>query len=103
MGGAAHTRPGRRSGRVGGALHWRRTLRRERRLARERELDLLCQAEARIMSAWLAGENPRHSDDVHHALRRLANAAFESDVLGAWDKRERPHDAGALGGPYPYR
>ncbi|MEU6476904.1 hypothetical protein ABZ858_08400 [Streptomyces sp. NPDC047017] len=96
--GATHAIPARLSRRVGGALHWQRVLRRERRLARERELSLLSEAEAHIMSAWLAGENPRHCPEVRDALDSLAGAVFDADLLSAWDKRERPYDVTVLGG-----
>jgi hypothetical protein len=66
-------------------------LRHERRRARERELRLLSYAQAQIVTTWLAGENPRHSPEVQEILHTLGNAAFDADLIGAWDRSERPY------------
>ncbi|MFB7308930.1 hypothetical protein [Streptomyces sp. NPDC056192] len=92
-------RSGRRSGRAPG---WRWVLRRERRRARERELRLLSCAQAQIVTTWLAGENPKRSPEVRDILHTLGNAAFDADLIGAWDKSTRPYAFEIQGGQYRF-
>jgi hypothetical protein len=94
------TRPGRLGRRSGIALGWRWVLRRERRRARERELRLLSCAQAQITTTWPAGENPRRSPEVRDILHTLGNAAFDADLIGAWDKLTRPYVFENQGGQY---
>ncbi|MGW5253535.1 hypothetical protein ACWERW_10990 [Streptomyces sp. NPDC004012] len=85
------TRPGGSGSYKVRTLRWRWVLRRERRRARERELRLLSDAQAKITATWLAGEKPGHSSEVRNVLRTLGNAAFDADLIGAWDKSSRPY------------
>ncbi|MFF3517485.1 hypothetical protein, partial [Streptomyces sp. NPDC002573] len=96
-------RPGRLGRPSGSALGWRWVLRRERRRARERELRLLSDAQAQIITTWLAGENPRHSIEVRDILHTLGNAAYDADLIGAWDKLTRPYVFENRGGQYRFR
>jgi hypothetical protein len=96
------TRPGRLGRCSRSALGWRWVLRQERRRAREHELRLLSRAQARIRATWLAGENPRHCPEVRDALRTLGNAAFDADLIGAWDKLRRPYTFENHGGHYRF-
>ncbi|MGW2934026.1 hypothetical protein ACWGQ5_12990 [Streptomyces sp. NPDC055722] len=88
---STRTRPGWPGRRIGSALGWRWVLHRERRLAREHELRLLSQAQAQVRTTWLAGENPRHAHEVQNILHTLGDAAFDADLIGAWDKLDRPY------------
>lgn len=72
------------------ALGRRRVLRRERRRAPRREPRLLSYAQVQIITTWLVGENPRSSPGVRDIHHTLGNAAFDADLLGAWDKLTRP-------------
>jgi hypothetical protein len=96
------TRPGQLGRRSGNALGWRWVLRRERRRARERELLLLSDAQAQMITTWLAGENPTHSPEVRNILRTLGNAALDADLIGAWDKLTRPYAFEVQGGQYRF-
>lgn len=96
------TRPGRLGRRSGSALGWRWVLRRERRRARERELRLVSYAQAQIITTWLAGENPRHSPEVLDILHTLGNAAFDADLIGAWDTLRRPYVFDSAGDRYRF-
>ncbi|GAA3784892.1 hypothetical protein [Streptomyces chiangmaiensis] len=102
LGRHAGTRP-RRLRRPGGRpLSWRWSLRRERSRARERELRLLSDARAQVIATWLAGENPRRSPEVRNILQTLGNAAFDADLIGAWDKVTRPYVFENQGGQYRF-
>jgi hypothetical protein len=96
------TRPGRLVRRSGSALCWRWVLRRERCRARERELRLLSDAQAQIVTTWLAGESPRRSPEVRDILHTLGNAAVDADLIGAWDKLTRPYAFENQGGQYRF-
>ncbi|WP_392840595.1 hypothetical protein [Streptomyces sp. LN500] len=96
------TRPGRSGRRSGSVLGWRWVLRRERRRARERELRLLSCAQEQIVTTWRAGENPRRSPEVRDILHTLGNAAFDADLIGAWDKLTRPYVFEIQGGRYRF-
>jgi hypothetical protein len=96
------TGPGRSGRRSGCALGWRWVLRRERSRARERELQLLSCVQAQIVITWLTGQNPRRSPDVLDILHRLGNAAFDADLIGAWDKLTRPYIFETRGGDYRF-
>ncbi|MFD8034988.1 hypothetical protein [Streptomyces sp. NPDC059717] len=96
------TRPARWGRYSRSALGWRWILSRERRRAREHELRLLSCAYARITTTWLAGENPRHYPEVWDALRTLGNAAFDADLIGAWDTLRRPYTFENHGGHYRF-
>jgi hypothetical protein len=83
-------------------LGWQWVLRRERRQARERELRLLSYAQAQIITTWLTGENPRHSPEVRHILLVLGDAAFDADLIGAWDTSKRPYMFESTDGHYRF-
>ncbi|MGW0633298.1 hypothetical protein [Streptomyces sp. NPDC002758] len=96
------TKPGRLDRHGWIALGWRWFLRRERRRARERELRLLSYAQAQINTTLLAGENPSRSPEVRDILHTLGNAAFDADLIGAWDKLTRPYVFENQGGQYRF-
>jgi hypothetical protein len=82
---------------------WRRLLRRERRLARRRELRLFRQAQEKSLELLLEGENPLDSPDVLRLFRQLGNAAFDADLIGAWDTTPRPYAFETTCGQYRFR
>jgi hypothetical protein len=84
------------------ALGWRWILSRERRREREHELRLLPCARALIITTWLAGENSRHCPAVRDTLQTLGNAAFDADLIGAWDRLRRPCTLENPGGHYRF-
>ncbi|MET9046018.1 hypothetical protein ABZX34_24740 [Streptomyces sp. NPDC004362] len=98
----SRTRPARWGRYSRSALGWRGILSRELRRAREHELRLLSCAQARILTTWLAGENPRHCPEVRDALHTLGNAAFDADLIGAWDTLRRPYTFENHGGHYRF-
>ncbi|GHD86825.1 hypothetical protein GCM10010508_16170 [Streptomyces naganishii JCM 4654] len=62
----------------------------------------LSHAQKQIAIAWLAGENPRHSPEVHESLHQLPNAAFDADLIGTWEKCQRPYEFETVGGHYRF-
>lgn len=51
----------------------------------------------------LDGADPRRSPDVEQLFLQLGKAAFDADLIGAWDQAERPYVFEAVGGQYRFR
>ena len=82
---------------------WRAILRRERRLARRRELRLSHWALKKSSDTQPAGSDPLTAPETHHAFRELGKVAFDADLIGAWDERRRPYVCEVVNGQYRFR
>jgi hypothetical protein len=81
---------------------WRGILRRERRLARRRELRLLHRAQKKSSDTQLAGSDPLMAPETHHAFRQLGKVAFDADLIGAWEETRRPYVCEVVNGQYRF-
>lgn len=82
---------------------WSWVLRRERRLTRNRELRLFAQLQDTTLSMRLTGKDPRRSPEVRRLVQELGNAAFDADLIGAWDKKQRPYVLKTVSGQPNFR
>jgi hypothetical protein len=82
---------------------WRVTLHQERRLARRRELRLFYKAQKKSLDILLAGSDPLRVPETHDVFRQLGKAAFDADLIGAWDRTQRPYVFEVVGGQYRFR
>lgn len=81
---------------------WRGILRRERRLARRREVRLLLWAQKTSCDTQLPGSDPLMAPETHDAFRQLGKVAFDADLIGAWDERRRPYVCEVVNGQYRF-
>jgi hypothetical protein len=47
-------------------------------------------------------ENPRHFPQVQDIFHTLGDAAFDADLIGAWDRSERPYVFESQGDHYRF-
>ena len=79
---------------------WRGILRHERELARRRELRLYDRAQKTSPDPQPAGGDPMLSPEAQHVFRQLGKAAFDADLIGAWDRTRRPYVFEVVDGQY---